>query len=68
MADSVAAQQEIDSIIDDMQQEMVDTVMTKRRQAFAQTVLIHQQGGAIALGSGCYNMVTMTKCVAYQYP
>ena len=29
MADSVAAQQEIDSIIDDMQQEMVDTVMTK---------------------------------------
>ena len=48
MADSVAAQQEIDSIIDDMQQEMVDTVMTKNAdQAFAQTVLI-QHKGAIA--------------------
>ena len=45
MADSVAAQQEIDSIIDDMQQEMVDTVMTKNAdQAFAQTVLIHHKG------------------------
>lgn len=45
MADSVAAQQEIDSIIHDMQQEMVDTVMTKNAdQAFAQTMLIHHKG------------------------
>lgn len=45
MADSVAAQQEIDSVIHDMQQEMVDTVMTKNAdQAFAQTMLIHHKG------------------------
>lgn len=45
MADSVAAQQEIDSIVHEMQQEMVDTVMTKNAdQAFAQTMLIHHKG------------------------
>ncbi|MGL5252369.1 MAG: DUF305 domain-containing protein [Moraxella sp.] len=49
LADSVAAQQEIDSVIHDMQQEMVDTVMTKNAdRAFAQTLVIHHKG-AIAL-------------------